>query len=164
VRKTLIAILLAVALVVVPVGNALAADTDTVTVTATPGWVSIVNDPDDHDFGIVTAGTTPNTTTSWFTITNSSTVAMDVNIGCDGWASAGTAWIYGASGADQGQLNASAGTGAYDVTVPDSGSAQLMDAVATTTDPTWELELEAPSSFTFVDVQTTTITLTAAPD
>ena len=163
-KKTLIAILLAVALIVIPVSVALAADTDTVTVTATPGWVSIVNGPDTYDFGVVTAGTTPSTGGSGFTITNSSTVAMDVNIGCDSWASGGTPWDYGAAGADQGQLNASDGDETYDVTVPDSGSTLLLDAVATGTDPTWGLQLEAPSSFTHVDVQTTTITLTAVPD
>ena len=163
-KKILVAIMLALALIVIPVSIALAADTDTVTVTATPGWVSIVNGPDTFDFGVVMASTTPNTTSDYFTITNSSTVAMDVNIGCDGWASGGTPWNYGAAAADQGQLNASDGDDAYDVTVPDSGSALLMNAVATGTDPTWELELEAPISFTHVDVQTTTITLTAVPD
>jgi hypothetical protein len=163
-KKTILAIMLALALIVIPVSSALAAETDTVTVTATPGWVSISNAPDTYDFGVVTAGTTPNTGSDYFTITNSSTVAMDVNIGCDGWSSSGTAWTYGAAGADTGQLNASDGDDAYDVTVPSSGSAQLMNAVATSTDPTWELELEAPSSFTHVDVQTTTVTLTAVPD
>ncbi len=162
-KKTLLAILMAAALIVIPVGSALAADTDTVTVTATPGWVSIVNAPDAFDFAIVYADTDENTGINFFTITNSSTVAMDVNIGCDGWSGA-TPWTYGAAGIDTAQLNASDGDAAYDVTVPAAGSTLLINAVGTATSPQWELELDAPSSFTHVDVQTTTITLTAVPD
>jgi hypothetical protein len=165
-KKTLLAILLAVALTVIPVSSALAANTADVTVTATPGWVSITNAPATYGFGVVLAGTTPNTTTGWFTITNDSTVDMDISIGCDGWSpvSGTNSWSYGASGPDTAQLNASDGDGAYDITVPDSGSTLLIDAVSVGVDPTWELELEAPSSFTHVDEQTTTVTLTAAPD
>ena len=172
-KKTLIALLLAVALIVVPVSNALAANTDTVTVTATPGWISIVNAPNTYDFGVVLAGATPNTGVNYFTITNSSTVDMDVNIQCDGWASGGTTWTYGAAGVDQGQLNASSGeggvagsggSGLYDVTIPNGVDALLCDAVGTATSPQWEMELEAPSSYTGVDVQSTTVTLTGVPD
>jgi len=79
-KKTLIAILLAAALIVIPVGSALADTSADVTVTATPGWVSITNLPATFDFGVVLASTTPNTTTSYFAITNDSTVAMDINI------------------------------------------------------------------------------------
>jgi hypothetical protein len=177
-KKTLLAILLAVALTVIPVSSVLAANTADVTVTATPGWVSITNTEASFGFGVVNAGDTPNTGTGWATITNSSTIAMDINIQCDGWSpvSGSNSWSYGASGPDTAQLNASSanggaggssGAGDYDITVPavPPGSAALLcDAVAVGVSPSWELELEAPSSFTHVDEQTTTVTLTAVPD
>ncbi len=176
-KKALLAILLALALTVIPVSSALAANTADVTVTATPGWVSITNSQGSFGFGVVTAGTTPNTGTGWSTITNNSTVAMDINIQCDGWSpvSGTNSWTYGAAGADTAQLNASSanggsggssGAGNYDITVPvvpPGPAALLCDAVAVGVNPSWELELEAPSSFTHVDEQTTTVTLTAVP-
>ena len=166
-KKTLLAILLALALVVIPVGSALAANTADVTVTATPGWVSITNSEVSFNFGIVTAGTTPNTGTGWSTITNSSTVAMDINIKCDGWSpvSGTNSWTYGVAGVDQARLAASDGDGAYDVVIAAINTDYLLcDGVAVSVNPTWELELEAPSSFTHVDEQETTVTLTAVPD
>ena len=157
-KRTLIAILMALALVLIPVGSALAATSAEVTVTATPGFVSITNLPNSFDFGVVTGGSTPNTTTGWFTITNASTVAMDVNIKCTAW----TSWTYGAPAEDQGQLKASDGDGAYDVTIVAINTDYLlMSAVGVGVDPTWELQLDAPTSFTNVDVQTTTVTITA---
>ena len=173
-RKTLIAILLALALVVVPAAGVLADTTADVTVTATPGWVSITNLPIDYDFDVVLAGIDEQTTNGYFTITNDSTVAMDINIQCDGWTGTPTnSWTYGTPDEDQGQLKASSanggvggsgGVGLFDVVIPEGVDALLCDAVVTTTDPTWELQLDAPSSFTYVDVQETTVTLTAAPD
>ena len=107
-RKILISSLLALVLLMVPCGTALAATSQEVTVTATPSYISISNLPNSFDFGVITASTTPNTTTGWFTVTNDSTVNITVSIGCDGW----TSWTYGASDEDQGQLNASDNDGA----------------------------------------------------
>ena len=105
-------------------------------------------------------------------MTNTSTVATDINIGCNGWSGT-TSWTYGAAGADTAQLNSSAtqggaggsgGAGLYDVTVPNGSTALLCDALAATTDFAWELELETPNSFSHGDQQTTTVTITAAAD
>jgi hypothetical protein len=169
-KKTLLAILLALALTAIPVGSALAADTADVTVTATPGWVSITNDSatgNNYDFGVVLPNTDKDTGTGYFTITNASTVAMDINIKCDGWSSTGTAWTYGdpTSGDDTARLNASDGDGAYDVVIVAIDTDYLLsDAVAVGNDVDWELQLDAPVTFTYVDVQTTTVTITAVPD
>ena len=168
-RRTLIAIVMALALVLIPVGSAFALTTADVTVTATPGFVSITNLPDSWDAGTILADTDVDTGGHYFTITNASTVAMDINIQCDGW----TSWTYGAPGADQGQLKASSanggtggstGEGNYDITVLDSVDTLLCDGVAKATNPTWELQLDAPSSFTGVDVQTSIVTITASVD
>jgi hypothetical protein len=151
---------------------AMAATSQNVTVTATPSFISITNSPGTFDFGVISESSTPNTTTGYFGVTNDSTVAIDVNIGCDGWSGT-TPWTYGAAGTDTGQLNASAtnggvggstGAGNYDVTVPDGSTALLCDALAATTDFDWELELEAPASFTHGDQQTTVVTITAVAD
>jgi hypothetical protein len=169
-RKTLIAILLAVALTVIPVSSVLAANTADVTVTATPGWVSITVDPASHDFGVVLAGDTPDTTSgAGFTITNNSTVAMDVDIECDGWTDIasvpeGTDWTYAdTAGTDTGSLNFSTTGGAPWTFIPETPTtASLASDVATGVDPTFDLQLEAPTGFTHVDEQQSVITLTAS--
>jgi hypothetical protein len=168
-KRTLIAIAMALALVLIPVGSAFAATTADVTVTATPGFVSITNAPDSWDAGTIIKDTDVDTGVHYFTITNASTVAMDINIACDGW----TSWTYGAPATDTGQLKASSanggtggstGEGDYDITVPNGGGSLLCNGVAVSTNPTWELQLDAPTDFTNVDVQTSTVTLTASVD
>ena len=163
-RKTLLAILLALALVAILVGSVFAASTAGVTVTATPGWVSITNAPIDYDFDVVLAGIDEDTGIDYFTITNASTVDMDISIECDGWAGAVNSWTYGAPAEDTARLAASDGDGAYDVTLAVDSGTLLIDAVAVGTHPSWELELQVPTSFTYVDEQTTMVTLTASAD
>jgi len=169
-KRALIAILLALALVVIPFGSAFAANSAGVTVTATPGWVSITNAPDFFDFGVVLAGINEQTAGGDFTINNASTVDMDVTIECDGWTGAvpANSWAYGAPGENSGQLNSSidggdvGGTWLLIPESPASAATLVSDVAPTDPDPTWDLQLEAPTSFTYVDVQTTIITLTAA--
>jgi hypothetical protein len=161
-RKTLIAILMALALVLIPVGTAFADTTQDVVVTATPTFVSITNDHATFDFGVVAASSTPNTTEDYFTVTNDSTVNIDVDIVCDGWSGGATPWIYGASGPDTALLNASDGDGAYDVEVDDATPTLLHTTAGAGDDFTWELQLEAPSSFSDGDEQTTTVTISAS--
>lgn len=167
-KRLVISVVLAVALLVVPVSGALAA-TDTVTVTATPSYVSISNSSGSFDFGVIIESSTPNTTTGYFTVTNNSTVTIDLTIGCSGWSGT-TAWTYGAAGADAGQLKASStnggtggstGAGNYDLTVPSGSSVLMCDDLSSGTNPAWELQLDAPTSFNHGYQQTTTVTLTA---
>ena len=135
---------------------------------------SISNSPGSFDFGAVMASSTPNTTTGWFAITNSSNVTIDINIKCNGWSfTAGSNdWIYGASAEDtarlkasndQGGVGGSSGAGNYDIIVPsgETGTLFCNDVATSTTTINWELQLEAPSSFTHFDPQITTVTLTA---
>jgi hypothetical protein len=161
-RKTLIAILMA--LVVIPVSSAFADTTAGVTVKATPTYVGITVALTLNDFGVVTASSTPATGETHFTITNSSSVAIDTTIKCNGWTGAsGHNWSYGASGTDQGQLKASSGSGGYTITVPvDPTTIALHSNVSVGNNPQWGLQLEAPSSFSYGDTQTTTVTITAA--
>jgi len=170
-KKVVSVLAVSLLLLVCPVSQVLADTTADVTVTATPGsFVGISCDQTSHDFGSITASSTPNTGTGWATITNSSSVLIDITIGCNGWSGT-TAWTYGAAGADTAQLNTSAtnggatgssGAGLYDVTIPSGSSAMLCDGVAIGTNPAWEMQLAAPTSFTHGYTQTTTVTLTAA--
>lgn len=152
--------------------TAQAGTTQQVTVNATPEYITISNAPATFNFGVVTAGTQPNTTSDYFTVTNGSSVDIDISINCTGW-SAGTPWTYGAPGADTGRLMASSGEGGvggstgsgnYDIVVTDSGQTLLCDAVGTTTDPQWEMELEAPNSYSHSSEQTTTTEIEAVAD
>jgi len=172
-KRLILSIALALMLIASFAIPALADTTAGVTVTATPGWVSITNAPIDYDFDVVLAGSTPNTGNGHFTITNDSTVAMDVSIECDGWTGDPNSWTYGAPAADTGRLNASSadggvggssGAGAFDIAILVGSGTLLCDDVTVGTTPTWELELEAPTSFTHVDEQETTVTLTASVD
>ena len=169
-RRIIVAIVISSFLVILPVSLALAqSDTDTVTVTAIPGQVS-VSTSGTYDFGPVAESSTPDTSSSPLTITNGSTLVIDISIGCDGWSSTGTAWTYGAAGADTALLNASAsdsdtggstGITDFDIEVPSTGSILLIDDLTVGTDPTWNLQLEAPTSFVSAfDEQTTNVTLT----
>jgi hypothetical protein len=162
-KKTILAILLALALVLIPVSSAFAAKTEEVTINATPGYISITSVPDTYDFGIVDEGATENTTATPLNIDNVSKRAIDITIVCDGWASgAGSKWTYGASDNDTGQLNFSITGGAPWTLVPDAVAVEIVDNLAADTDQTYDLQLEAPSVMTFGDEQETLITLTAA--
>jgi len=170
-RTIIVAIAMSLLLAMFPVVPALAATTADVTVTATPGsFVGISCDQTVYDFGDISANSTPNTGTGWATITNSSSVSINITIGCDGWSGT-TAWTYGANATDTAQLKASAtfggtggssGAGQYDVTIPSGSTIALCNGVAVGNNPAWEMELEAPSSFTHGYEQTTHVTLTAA--
>ena len=153
-----------------PVVQVSAATTQTVTVTATPTYVSVTNTQSSYDFRIVAASGTPNTGSGWSTVTNDGTVACDITIECDGW-SGGSSWTYGAAGADTGQLKASGtnggaggtgGAGLYDITVPSGSSTLFIDDLAASGASNWEMQLDAPTSFSFGAQQSTTVTLTAS--
>jgi hypothetical protein len=168
-RMIIVAVVMSLLLAMFPVGLALAATTADVTVTATPSFIGITNSPGTYDFGQISAGATENTTNGYFTITNGSSVAMDISIKCNGWSGT-TSWTYGSSAENTGQLAASSanggaggssGAGDFDKTVLNGSDTLLCDAVGTSTNPTWELQLQAPSSFTHGDEQTTTVTVTA---
>lgn len=153
-RKTLLAILLALALVVIPVGSALAATSADVTVTATPGIISITVDNPTYDFGAILENTTPSTTTNYFTIDNTSTVITDNTIGVTTatW-SGGVTWTHSDTctpAANTAGLKANKeGTwDTGDVIVKFTSPDILADDQAADTDWSFGLKLYAPTSFT----------------
>ena len=169
-KRLIISVVMALMLALVPASGALAATSQDVTVTATPSYVSIANSHADFDFGVITASSTENTTTGYFTLTNTSTVVTDITLVCDGWDGGANDWTYDAAGADTGRLKASGtnggtggstGAGAYDKVIPSSGSVLLADDLTATTNVAWEMLLEAPTSFSYGNEQTTHVTVTA---
>lgn len=169
-RTIIVALVISLLLVILPVSLALADTTADVTVTATPGsFVGIANSAAVFDFGSITASDIPNTGTGWATITNSSSTQIDITISCTVWSGT-TAWTYGTAAEDAAQLKASAtfgggasgGAGLYDVTIPTGTPAALCNDVVVGNSPDWEMQLDAPTSFTHGYEQTTVVTLTAA--
>lgn len=61
-------------------GPAIAATTADVTVTFTPAYIAIADNASSYDFGVLTASSTTNTSTSYVAITNTSTVQTDMTI------------------------------------------------------------------------------------
>lgn len=151
---------------------AFALTSQNVSVNATPAYVSISNAPTTFAFGTIAAGASPNSTAGWFTITNSSTVNIDISLSSNEWSSGGTTWTWGAPAADTGRIMGSSANGgvggssgaeAFDIEASAGGNL-MCDGVTSVTNPTWEIELEAPSSYTAGDLQTTTLTLTAVAE
>lgn len=155
-KKTLIAILMALALALVPVGNAFAATTADVTVTATPAFISITLAPGQTTWpiGVVTAGSTPSTTTTYFTIDNTSTVQTDQTIGVTTatW-SGGVTWAHAEDavpGTDLAGLKANKGGtwGVSDIIVKNASPNFIAENQTANTDYSFGLKLWAPTEFT----------------
>lgn len=145
---------LTLALVSLPVGSILAATTADVSVTATPAFVSISVSPDNYGYGVVSASATPSTTTSYFTITNSSTVVTDNTIAVTTatWAG-GVTWTHSDTatpGSDTVGLSSNKGGtwGVGDVIVKYNSPNILADDQAATTNWSFGLKLYAPTAFT----------------
>jgi len=189
-RKLLVAIVLALALIIVPVVPALADTEQEVTVTAVPAFIAISNAPATWDINDVAEATgkaiAPDTlyysnpegdTTiptvggavdgeCRFTITNTSTVAIDLTVlfpdhtGGDASTNSET----GANGATEfGAYSYFSGQiqGAW-VVAKDTGSAAGLEDLAATTNIKWGLIYESQSdAWTSGDSMTSTVTITA---
>ena len=198
-RKTLLAILLALALTVVPAAGAFAATSQNVEITATPAYISISNSPgawvinDVADAGGKTIlpdtlyysnplGDTTSPTVGGvlatecrFTITNTSSVAIDLtivfpnHIGGDASSNSNTGsndtTSFGAKTYFTGQASAAW------VIAKNAGSDVGYDALAATTDIEWGLIYESQSDdWTSATAMTNTVaggnpvTITATAD
>lgn len=189
-KRLLISIVMAVALLVIPVSGALAA-TETVEVTATPGYVAISNAPDawilngigggnsaidpdityySNPLGDTTAPAGANVVDGecLFTITNTSTVSTNVVIDIEDF-----------TGGSDPMLNSDAGTngagtfgahtwysgmtytGKVIAKKTATGSANLISGLTATTNLLWGMEVLTQSdAWTGIDSSTATITIT----
>lgn len=173
--RYLISLVVIIALMLGWAVPAYALTTQDVTVTATPSYICIANAPSSWAAGIITANVDVNTGNGYFTITNTSTVNLDISFYVSSnwtFTTGSHSWTYGAPGLNTGQLKVSSanggtggstGAGNYDKTlVYGVGAAVLVcDNVSTATSPTWEMQLDAPSSFDHGDAQSANVTMTA---
>ena len=159
-RTTIVLVLLLVLGLLVSAGTALAATTATVTVNATPSYVAITNSPNTYDFGVIATSSTGSTGETYFTVVNAGTVEINTTIEGNGWSATGSAWTYGAPGENTGNLTASNGAGGYVISVPNGSPLALHAAISASANETWGLQLNAPTSFTHGDEQSTTVTIT----
>lgn len=142
-----------------------AATTQDVAVNATPAFVTITNAPDNWGFGVVATSTNYSTAVGEFTITNGSTVAIDISIGCNSTWAGGNDWTHddtGTPGATTAALYATPNTVAWNVIVKNSAPQNLVTSLAASTPQDWGLRLMAPTSFDDGVLKTTTVTLTAS--
>ncbi len=163
-KKLLISLVLALVLTLGTALPAMALETADVDVDATPSFISIINAPTSFDFLTVTAGVDENIGTGYFTITNSSTVATDIDIkALVGWEGGANDWTWGAPGQNTARLEASANTGLYGlvITAVDTDY-ELKDNLTALVNQLWKLELRAPTSFTYGNAQSVTVRLTAS--
>lgn len=140
-----------------------AATTQGVTINATPTYISIALNVSVFNFSMVVANTDENTTIAYFGVTDSSTVTINTTIQCNStWEGGSDDWTWGAAAANTGLIKASNGTGAYDVTITALATEyELNISDAAGADFVFELELDAPSSFTFGNAQSCQLKLTA---
>jgi len=144
-----------------------AATTANITVNATPAFVGISCNVASYDYGVVAASSTTNTTTSYFGITDSSTVQTDQTIGVTGNWTGGTGWTHaedGNAGADTAGLLANlAGTwGVSDIIVKYASPNYIYENNTAGNDYAFGLGLQAPTSYSDGAEKTVTVQVTAS--
>ena len=153
-KKLLVSLVLALVLMLGTALPAIAATTADITVTTTPAYVAIAIDIGIKDFGVVAESATPSTTTSYFTIDNTSSVQTDQTIAVTTttW-SGGVTWSHAEDavpGTNTAGLKANKGGtwGVGDVIVKNGTPNFIAENQAATTDYSFGLKLLAPTAFT----------------
>ena len=171
-KRLVISVVLAIALVIIPASGVLAATTQDVLVTATPIYVSISNTPGTEALGTVAASSTTwahgsapsaplDDATCTFTVTNDGSVAENIGIeatnptGGIGWTLAGTVGenIVVMKAGFEGETHA-------EMQVVTTSNEAFISSLAAAGDIDWEFSLET-GTFTDGAEKSSTITLTA---
>lgn len=164
--KKVIGILIGVALLLsLPI--LVSASTADISVTATPQLISITVSPTSYDFGNVAPGATPFTTTTYFTIDNTSNVVTNqtISVTTSTW-SGGIGWTHSDTctpGANTAGLKANKGGtwGTGDVIVKYTSPLYIAENQAANTDYSFGLKLWAPTSFGDSVTKSITVRVTA---
>ena len=169
-RAKILGVLIALALVLVPAGVA-ADKTADITVTATPEFIGISVNPTTWGPSVPDGGLTVQTTTIYFTITNSSNVLTHQYIYVTGatWTSAGQTWTHSdtaTSGVHTVGLKANKGGtwGTGDVIVRHDSQLdadRIAVSQAATTDYDFGLQMIGPTSNTDTDSKSNTVRIQA---
>ncbi len=170
-KKQLVSIGLALALLLVMVTPVQAATTADVTVTATPSYIAIADNTTAINFntyGSIVESATVDTPQALVGITNTSSIQTDMTIAVvnDTWTG-GTVWTHSntaTAGADTIGLYSSNNTGAYGIVVQTlSGSPQFIyENAPAGQNFSYELRLKVPTSFSDGVQKTNTVRVTAA--
>lgn len=165
--------MLAVALLVVPVSGVLAASTAGVEVTATPLYLDIDNTPSGTE-GLGTLAENSTTyayaagptfpiedTTATFTITNNSSVGVDIGISATDFTG-GVGWTLASSVGENTVVMKAGfeGEEEVDMQVVTNSNLAFITGLAAAGDIDWEFSLDT-GTFTDGDLRTSNITLTA---
>jgi hypothetical protein len=168
IKRVAMIFLLILALNMIWVAPAIAATTAEVTVTWTPAYISISDNATTVAFGTVAAGATSNTSTAYVNIDNTATtVITDVSIKVAGDWTGGAGYTHSDTatpGADTVGLLANAGGtwGTSDVIVKKTATFNNIKAsLAASTNFTYGLGLQVPTSFTHSDQASNTVTITS---
>jgi len=163
--KKLLALLIVAGLLAIPI--AAQAATADITVTATPQLVSISVDPTSYDFETVGPGTTPYTSTTYFTLDNTSNVVTDhtISVTTSSW-SGGVGWTHSDActpGADTAGMKTNRGGtwGTGDIVVKYSSPLYIYEDCPANTDYSFGLKLWAPTSFSDAVEKQITVRVTA---
>ena len=149
--RKIIGFLVAVLLMLVPMGIVGAANTANVTVNATPAYISVSVNQSTYAFGVIAESSVTNTTGAYFGITNDSTIQTDQTIGVTStnWTG-GAEWNHSETCAPN---VATAGmkaqrVGQSWVIVKNSSPNYIYENCAASTNYSFDLSLHAPTSFT----------------
>jgi len=167
-KSKLIGLLIALALILVPIGTVGAATTADVTINATPAFVGITVNNATYSFGAIATSSITNTTTAYFTIDNVSTVQTDqtISVTSTNWTG-GIGWYHSDTctpGVDTAGLKANKGGtwGSGDVIVKNGTPNYIAENQAATTDYSFGLSFHAPTSFGDGAVKSIVVRVSAA--
>jgi len=167
-KKYLVSLLLALALVIGQAIPALAATDADITVTATPAYVAIADNATDYDFGIVATSTNYTTSTDLVAITNTSTVQTDITVSVttNTW-SGGVTWAHSetaTAGVDTvGLVSNNSTFGVSDVIVKFAAPNNIYENCPAGISFSYGLKLVAPSSFGDGVQKSVIVRVSAAP-
>ncbi|MBI2832056.1 MAG: hypothetical protein HYX79_07350 [Chloroflexi bacterium] len=134
---------------------------ETITAGGTP---AITNTPNSYAFGIVSPGSTNSTGLTYFTLTNTGSVAVNITIGGTDMTG-GTTWTLSdtsTAGADECGLKAGLEGGSYNIVIKKNTPFNTFTSgLGAGNTQRWGLQLLAPTSFSDGGTKTGTVTLTA---
>lgn len=149
--RKILGFLIAVLLILVPVGITSASNYANVTVNATPAYISISVNQSTYAFGVIAESSVTNTTGAYFGITNDSTIQTDQTIGVTttNWTG-GVGWVHSdtcAPGVATAGMKAQR-VGESWVIVKNSSPNYIYENCAASTNYSFDLSLHAPTTFT----------------
>jgi len=160
-QRVLVGLLLALMLVASLTVSAFASSTADIDVTVTPQMVAISVDLDEYDFGVQATSATPSSTTSYFTIDNTSNTQTDQTISVTSatWEGGDYDWTHSDTATPGDQIvglkaNKGGTWGVSDVIVKNATPNYIAENQAANTDYSLGLKMWVPTAFSALDTGT----------